>query len=98
MLRLLEEFPSCSLNIFEFLRVAQPLWPRYYSVSSSPRTHGAGASVLTEPRRADPARERGGGAAPRHARNAAVISAARPCNGGHRAAARKASSASPGVS
>jgi cytochrome P450/NADPH-cytochrome P450 reductase len=38
--RLLDEFPSCSLNIFEFLQVAQPLRPRYYSPSSSPRVHG----------------------------------------------------------
>jgi cytochrome P450 / NADPH-cytochrome P450 reductase len=37
---LLEEFRSCSLNIFEFLEVAQPLRPRYYSTSSSPRIHG----------------------------------------------------------
>ena len=47
VLRLLEEFPSCSLNIFEFLRVAQPLRPRYYSASSSPRIHGAGVAHLT---------------------------------------------------
>jgi cytochrome P450/NADPH-cytochrome P450 reductase len=47
VLRLLEEFPSCSLNIFEFLRVAQPLRPRYYSVSSSPRVHGDGVAHLT---------------------------------------------------
>ena len=47
VLRLLEEFPSCSLNIFEFLRVAQPLRPRYYSASSSPRVHGAGVIQLT---------------------------------------------------
>ena len=40
VLRLLDEFPSCSLNIFEFLQVAQPLRPRYYSTSSSPRIHG----------------------------------------------------------
>jgi cytochrome P450/NADPH-cytochrome P450 reductase len=40
VLRLLEEFPSCSLNIFEFLQVAHPLRPRYYSTSSSPRIHG----------------------------------------------------------
>ena len=39
-LHLLEEFPSCKLNIFEFLQVAQPLRPRYYSPSSSPRVHG----------------------------------------------------------
>jgi cytochrome P450 / NADPH-cytochrome P450 reductase len=37
---LLEELPSCKLNIFEFLEVAQPLRPRYYSTSSSPRIHG----------------------------------------------------------
>jgi cytochrome P450/NADPH-cytochrome P450 reductase len=42
LLRLLDEFSSCSLNIFEFLQVAQPLRPRYYSVSSSPRIHGEG--------------------------------------------------------
>jgi cytochrome P450/NADPH-cytochrome P450 reductase len=47
VLRLLEEFPSCSLNIFEFLRVAQPLRPRYYSASSSPRVHGDGIAQLT---------------------------------------------------
>ena len=47
MLRLLEEFPSCSLNIFEFLRVAQPLRPRYYSASSSPRVHGEGVVQVT---------------------------------------------------
>ena len=47
VLRLLEEFSSCSLNIFEFLRVAQPLRPRYYSVSSSPRVHGDGVAHLT---------------------------------------------------
>jgi cytochrome P450 / NADPH-cytochrome P450 reductase len=39
VLRLLDEFPSCKLNIFEFLQVAQPLRPRYYSPSSSPRVH-----------------------------------------------------------
>jgi cytochrome P450 / NADPH-cytochrome P450 reductase len=47
VLRLLDEFPSCSLNIFEFLRVAQPLRPRYYSTSSSPRIHGADVAHLT---------------------------------------------------
>ena len=47
VLRLLEEFPSCSLNIFEFLRVAPPLRPRYYSASSSPRVHGDGIAQLT---------------------------------------------------
>ena len=47
VLRLLEEFPSCSLNIFEFLRVAQPLRPRYYSASSSPRVHGEGVVQVT---------------------------------------------------
>jgi cytochrome P450/NADPH-cytochrome P450 reductase len=39
VLRLLEEHPACRLNIFEFLQVAQPLRPRYYSPSSSPRLH-----------------------------------------------------------
>ena len=47
LLRLLEEFPSCSLNIFELLQVAQPLRPRYYSTSSSPRVHGDGIAHLT---------------------------------------------------
>jgi cytochrome P450 / NADPH-cytochrome P450 reductase len=47
MLRLLDEFGSCSLNIFEFLRVAQPLRPRYYSTSSSPRIHGDGVVHVT---------------------------------------------------
>ena len=44
VLWLLEEFPSCSLNIFEFLGVAQPLRPRYYSTSSCPRIHGDGVA------------------------------------------------------
>ena len=47
VLRLLDEFPSCSLNIFEFLGVAQPLRPRYYSTSSSPRIHGASTAHVT---------------------------------------------------
>jgi cytochrome P450/NADPH-cytochrome P450 reductase len=46
-LRLLEEFPSCSPNIFEFLQVAQPLRPRYYSTCSSPRAHGDGVVHVT---------------------------------------------------
>ena len=45
VLQLLDEFPSCELNIFEFLHVAQPLRPRYYSTSSSPRVHGADVHV-----------------------------------------------------
>ena len=40
--QLLEEFVSCPLNIFEFLEVAHPLRPRYYSTSSSPQIHGDG--------------------------------------------------------
>ena len=44
---LLDEFPSCSLNIFEFLQVAQQLRPRYYSTSSSPRIQGHGIAHLT---------------------------------------------------
>jgi cytochrome P450 / NADPH-cytochrome P450 reductase len=47
VLQLLDEFPSCSLNIFEFLQVAQHLRPRYYSTSSSPRIHGDGVAHLT---------------------------------------------------
>jgi cytochrome P450/NADPH-cytochrome P450 reductase len=47
LLGLLEEFPSCSLNIFELLQVAQPLRPRYYSASSSPRMHGDGVAHVT---------------------------------------------------
>jgi cytochrome P450 / NADPH-cytochrome P450 reductase len=47
VLRLLDEFPSCSLNIFEFLQVAQPLRPRYYSTSSSPRIHGDRVAHVT---------------------------------------------------
>ena len=47
VLRLLYEFPSCPLNIYEFLQVAQPLKPRYYSTSSSPRIHGDGVAHLT---------------------------------------------------
>ncbi len=43
-LRLLDEFSSCSVNIFEFLRAAPPLRPRYYSTSSSPRVHGDGVA------------------------------------------------------
>ncbi len=40
VLELLEEFRSASINIFELLQVLQPLRPRYYSTSSSPRIHG----------------------------------------------------------
>jgi len=47
VLLLLDEFSSCSLNIFEFLQVAQPLRPRYYSTSSSPRIHGQAVVHLT---------------------------------------------------
>jgi sulfite reductase alpha subunit-like flavoprotein len=47
VLRLLADFPSCTLNIFDFLRAAQPLRPRYYSVSSSPRVHGEQVAHLT---------------------------------------------------
>jgi sulfite reductase alpha subunit-like flavoprotein len=47
VLQLLDEFPSCSLNIFEFLQVAQQLRPRYYSPSSSPRIHGDNVAHLT---------------------------------------------------
>jgi cytochrome P450/ferredoxin-NADP reductase len=44
---LLDEFGSCTLNMFEFLQVAQPLRPRYYSISSSPHIHGAGVAHIT---------------------------------------------------
>jgi cytochrome P450/NADPH-cytochrome P450 reductase len=47
VVRLLDDFPSCSLNVFEFLQVAQPLRPRYYSTSSSPSVHGEGAAHVT---------------------------------------------------
>jgi sulfite reductase (NADPH) flavoprotein alpha-component len=47
VLRLLDEFSSSSLNVFEFLQVAAPLKPRYYSTSSSPRMHGDGVAHLT---------------------------------------------------
>jgi len=47
VLRLLHEFPSCPLNLYEFLQVAQPLKPRYYSTSSSPRVHGDGVAHVT---------------------------------------------------
>jgi cytochrome P450 / NADPH-cytochrome P450 reductase len=47
VLTLLHEFPSCRLNLFEFLQVAQPLKPRYYSTSSSPRVHGEGVAHVT---------------------------------------------------
>jgi cytochrome P450/NADPH-cytochrome P450 reductase len=47
VLGLLDEFWSCSLNIFELLQVIQPLRPRYYSASSSPRAHGDGVAHLT---------------------------------------------------
>jgi cytochrome P450/NADPH-cytochrome P450 reductase len=40
VLGLLDRNPSVQLNIFEFLQVAQPLRPRYYSTSSSPEVHG----------------------------------------------------------
>ena len=42
--QLLDEFSSCSLNIFEFLEAAEPLRPRYYSTSSSPQIHGEQAA------------------------------------------------------
>ena len=47
LLRLLDAFPSCSLTLFELLCVAQPLRPRYYSVSSCPEVHGDGVAHLT---------------------------------------------------
>ena len=47
VLSLLEEFGSCRLNIYDLLQVAQPLKPRYYSTSSSPRFHGDGVAHVT---------------------------------------------------
>jgi sulfite reductase alpha subunit-like flavoprotein len=47
VLNLLRDFPSCSLNIFDFLRVAQPLRPRFYSASSCPQVHGDQVVHLT---------------------------------------------------
>ncbi|HEX6932954.1 MAG TPA: cytochrome P450 [Streptosporangiaceae bacterium] len=47
VLGLLEEFGSCRLNIYDLLQVAQPLKPRYYSTSSSPRFHGGGVAHVT---------------------------------------------------
>jgi cytochrome P450 / NADPH-cytochrome P450 reductase len=46
-LALLDEFPSCAPNIFEFLHVMPPLRPRYYSTSSSPAIHGDHIAHLT---------------------------------------------------
>ena len=40
-------FPSGTLNVFDFLQVAQPLRPRYYSVSSSPLIHGDKVAHVT---------------------------------------------------
>ena len=54
VLQLLEEFRSCSINIFEFLQVAQPLRPRYYSTSSSPRIHGNATAHVSVGRHATP--------------------------------------------
>ncbi len=57
LLTLLEEFPSCTLNIFELLQVAQPLRPRYYSTSSSPRIHGDGTAHVAVGLHAEPVPE-----------------------------------------
>ncbi|GAC1465877.1 MAG: bifunctional P-450/NADPH--P450 reductase [Chloroflexota bacterium] len=51
---LLEEFTSCTVNIFEFLEVAQPLRPRYYSTSSSPRIHGTAVAHVSVGSHASP--------------------------------------------
>jgi cytochrome P450/NADPH-cytochrome P450 reductase len=45
VLDLLEAFPSCALPFAEFLDLLPPLRPRYYSISSSPRTGGADCSI-----------------------------------------------------
>ena len=60
VLTLLDDFRSCSLNVFEFLQVAQPLRPRYYSTSSSPRVHGNDVAHLTVGLEATPVPGRSG--------------------------------------
>ena len=51
VLQLLDEFPSCSLNIFEFLQVAQPLRPALLlDELVSPRIHGDGVAHLPSAR------------------------------------------------
>jgi cytochrome P450/NADPH-cytochrome P450 reductase len=47
VVRLLEELPECAVTLLELLVVLQPLRPRYYSTSSSPRVHGADRAQLT---------------------------------------------------
>ncbi|MCW2605895.1 MAG: putative bifunctional reductase2 [Frankiales bacterium] len=54
VLALLEEFDSVSLNVFELLQVVQPLRPRYYSTSSSPRIHGNGTAHVSIGRNVSP--------------------------------------------
>jgi cytochrome P450/NADPH-cytochrome P450 reductase len=46
VVELLERHPTVPVNIFELLQVLQPLRPRYYSTSSSPRIHGAEAAHI----------------------------------------------------
>ena len=60
VVRLLDEFPSCPLNIFEFLQVAQPLRPRFYSTSSSPLIHGDGVAHVTVGLETVPGQDRSG--------------------------------------
>ncbi|HXU22810.1 MAG TPA: cytochrome P450 [Tepidiformaceae bacterium] len=47
VVELLTEFSSCTVNLFEFLQVAQALRPRYYSISSSPNVHGKTTAHIT---------------------------------------------------
>ena len=47
VLDLLEAFPGCRLPFEEYLDLLPPLRPRYYSISSSPRTDPRTASITT---------------------------------------------------
>jgi cytochrome P450/NADPH-cytochrome P450 reductase len=47
VLDLLEAFPACRLPFEEFLDLLPPLRPRYYSISSSPRTSPDVVSITT---------------------------------------------------
>ena len=53
-LAVLELAGSAEVNIFELLQVAQPLRPRYYSTSSSPRIHGLATAHVSIGRNISP--------------------------------------------